>query len=453
LQVLVTHAVMPLSPPPPKPSAEARHAAAPRRHTRRVSDPVRVLVYGGIGSEACDTYRLGLYVERLAGAGVRIEPWTPPLLHPPAYSGRWWDAIRDGVAAVSLDALAEADVVLFSRWSNTRPACTECGLECGSPDGLERHTRETGHASLGVDPLLRLVATGLLANPAFRSKCAVVYDLDDDLFHQPSWAGHAAGLARELDLVELFIRTADLVTVATPALAHRLAPLNGHVQIVRNAVEPAWYRAPASEASTADHELAGSTETRVVFYGADVRRRDYEVCRAAVDRAAGEGASGGRPMRRIWLGSDSASVRRLVDEALPYQGSVPKFAAALAATRADIGLAPLEESEFAHTKSELHWLELSLVGAATVASRLDEEQGPYSMIRHRVDGMLVRGKAEWYRALMDLAGSVALRDDIAGRASERVLAEYQVRDRATEWAAAYRWAASHSGIGLARFRG
>jgi hypothetical protein len=416
-----------------------------------VSDPIRVLVYGGIGSEACQTYRLALHIERLAAAGVLIEPWTPRLVHPDSYTGRWWDAVRDGVAAASLDALNDADVVLFSRWSNTRPACTECDADCGTPDGLALHKRETGHASLDVDPLLRLVAAGLLANPALRSKCAVVYDLDDDLFSQPSWIGRGAGLARELELVQLFIRTADLVTVATPTLARRLAPLSDHVRVVRNAVEPALYQSFPAGTAPVDRESASPPETRIVFYGTDVRRRDYAVCRGAVDQVAADGAAGGKPVRRIWLGSDSPSVRALVDEAHPYLGSVAAFAAELAATRPDIGLASLEQSQFAQAKSELHWLELSMVGAATVASRLDGDEGPYSMIRHGIDGMLVRGVEEWRSALMGLAASGALRDEIAGRARERVLAEYQVRDRATEWAAAYRWAAAHPGIGISRF--
>ena len=427
-----------------------------------MSDPVRVLVYGGIGSEACDTYRLGLYVERLAASGVRVEPWTPKLLHPQAYAGHWWDAIRDGLASVSFDGLTDGDVLLFSRWSNTRPACTECGQDCGDPDGLERHRRETGHASLGVDPLLRMVAAGLLVNPALRSKCAVVYDLDDDLFHQPAWAGHAAGLARELELVELFVRTADLVTVSTPELARRMAPLAARVQVVRNAVEPEMYVAEDAGVSGAEGPDGaagpggagpdGDASTRLIFYGADVRQRDYEVCRAAVDGAAAESAARGKPIHRVWLGSDSAAVRELVDEAIPYRRTVAEFAAALAAARPDIGVAPLESGEFAAAKSELHWLELSIVGAATVASRLEGEVGPYSMIRHHVDGMLAGDTAEWRRALLELAGSIALRDEIAGRARERVLAEYQVRDRALEWAAAYRWAATNPGSGIARFR-
>ena len=432
----------------------ARTAAARRGHTRGVSDPVRVLAYGGIGPDACDTYRLGLYVDLLAADGVIIEPWTPPLLHPEAYLGRPWDAIRDGVASVSLDALTGADVVLFSRWSNTRPACTECGLDCGDPEGLERHAQKAGHSSLGVDPLLRLVATELLANPALRSRCAVVYDLDDDLFRQPEWVGHSAGLARELDLVELFTRTADLVTASTPVLAGRLAPLAANVLVVRNAIEPAMYLPSDAAGSLPARERgdpAAPAETRFVFYGADVRRRDYALCRGAVDATVADLEARGTRGHRIWLGSESAAVAELVDEALPYRRSVPEFAAALAATHPDIGLAPLEESPFAQAKSELHWLELSVSGAATVASRLEGGECPYSMIRHGVDGMLVAGDAEWRRSLGELAGSRDLRSEIAGRARERVLAEYQARDRAVEWAAAYRWAAAHPGIGLTRY--
>ena len=60
-----------------------------------VNERVRVLVYGGVGSAACDVYRRALYVSRLADLGVDLVSWTPPLRHPPAYAGRWFDAIRE----------------------------------------------------------------------------------------------------------------------------------------------------------------------------------------------------------------------------------------------------------------------------------------------------------------------------------------------------------------------
>lgn len=398
-----------------------------------MSERVRVLVYGGVGSAACDVYRRALYVSRLADLGVDLVSWTPPLVHPPAYAGRWFDAIRDGVAQLDLSEVAHAQVVLFSRWSNTHAACTVCGAACASPAGLSEHGRCSGHDTLGMDPLLRLLLPSLLSGP--KRRCALMYDLDDDLFHQPAWVGHGAGLAREMDLVELFIRGADLVTVSTPVLRKLLQPFTPRTHVIRNAVEPSWYSAAAGCAQPAG-------EPSILFYGADVRRRDYALCKDAVDDAvrAHPGA------RRVWLGSDSPAVHALVDEAHPSVAAGPAFAAVLANLRPHIGLAPLQPSEFASAKSELHWLEHSLVGAVTVASRL-ATSGPYDPIQDGHDGLLATGADEWQRALARLAASPALRTDMAGRARERVLAEYQAAARAVEWAAAYRWAAAHPGIG------
>jgi Glycosyl transferases group 1 len=403
-----------------------------------VTDRVRVLVYGGIGTEPCPFYRRGIFVSHLANLGVDLIPWTPPLTHPPAYAGRWVDAIRDGVARVDYRELANANVVLFSRWSNVFPACTACGAECRSIEGLEYHDRDTGHGTLSWDPLLRLLLPALLADASIRSRCAVMYDLDDDLFHQPEWAGHGPGLARAIDIVELLIRAADLVTVSTPVLERLLHPLTGRIHVIRNAIDPDLYRTDVAAVPAGNDPRV----TRVLFYGADVRRRDYAVCRAAVDRAA----RARRPTRRIWLGSDSPAVRALVDEALPPAETGKSFGAALANLRPHVGLAPLEPSVFASGKSELHWLEYAMVGAATVASRLPTA-GPYDVIEDGRDGLLAASAADWQRAVMRLVSSPDLRAEIAGRAHERVLAEYQAAARAGNWAAAYRWAASHPGIG------
>jgi hypothetical protein len=396
-------------------------------------DRVRVLVYGGIGNAACDFYRRGQFVEHLAGLGIDLVPWTPPLLHPASYTGRWYQAIRDGVAQVDLSEVARAQVVLFARWSNTHAACTVCGAACDTPDGLAAHARSSGHDTLTMDPLLRLAVPALLANPQFRSSCAVVYDLDDDVFHQPAWAGHAAGLARELDLIELLIRAADLVTVSTPVVQSLLQPMTSRIHVVRNAVAPELYHASADAPSVLGNP-------RVLFYGADVRQRDYAVCARAVDACVGpEG-------RRVWLGSDSPAVRALVDEAHPPVAAGPTFAATLVGLRPHIGLAPLQPTEFAAAKSELHWLEYTLAGAATIASKLPGP-GPYDVIRGGEDGLLVARPEDWGPALTRLISSPDLRAELVARARERVLGEYQTSARVREWAAVYHWAATHPGIG------
>ena len=73
--------------------------------------------------------------------------------------------------------------------------------------------------------------------------------------------------------------------------------------------------------------------------------------------------------------------------------------------------------------------------------------GVLCVVRDGVDGLLARGKGEWHDAIRRLACSATLREELAGRAKERVLAEYDYRVRAQEWADAFRWAAEHPGIG------
>jgi hypothetical protein len=155
------------------------------------------------------------------------------------------------------------------------------------------------------------------------------------------------------------------------------------------------------------------------------------------------------PGRRIWLGSDEPEIRAIVDEAHGYVDSVAGFAQDLAAARPAIGLAPVGPDDYSRSRSELHWLEYSMVGAATVASRT-MGGGPYDVIRDGVDGLLARNKAQWREQLARLAASPMLREEMAGRARERVLAEYDVRDRAGEWADAFRWAADQAGRGAHR---
>ena len=123
--------------------------------------------------------------------------------------------------------------------------------------------------------------------------------------------------------------------------------------------------------------------------------------------------------RRIWLGSDEPEIRAIVDEAHGYVDSVAGFAQDLAAARPAIGLAPVGPDDYSRGRSELHWLEYSLAGAVTVASRT-MGGGPYDVIRDGVDGLLARNKAQWREQLTRLAASPALREELAGLAPANV---------------------------------
>ncbi len=404
--------------------------------------PLRVLVMGDTAvGNVCDTYRTAMYVPYLAELGVEVRYAIASFVSEAAADlDEVARQVRGGPGHFDRSDIEWADVVVFRRSYVTHFLCLGCGFGSIEPAAARQHGRESGHeVQIGSDWLMRPLFDRIESDPAFLGGRAIVYETDDDLLNIGPSNGMHRILRHELDLLERMVRLADLVTVSTTVLRSRLAPMNPEIRVLRNAVDPEWYGEPGGA------QLPG--EPRILYYGTVGRVRDYAICREAVDATvrAHPGA------RRIWLGvselaSHRAQLEGIADEVRPYVIGVPAFARALREARPDIGLAPVVGQAYDQARSELHWLDYSMAGAATVASRVRED-GPYRVIRDGVDGLLVRSGAEWRRALGRLAASRDLREEMAGRARERVLDEYHVRRRAAEWADAYRWAADHAGRG------
>ena len=394
------------------------------------ASPLHLLVYGELDSGVTDTLRIGAFLEPLGARGIEVRTW----------SSFGDDILRGGP---ELSALSWADVVLFRRWRSTHSVCTECETAFATPAELTSHVVSTGHSSLVPDTLIRPIVALLTTHPELLSGRGVVYDADDDVLDYPAWTGLGFAAARERDLILSLLSLADLVTVATPVLADRLRPhVTAPIRVIRNALDPAWYRAP-SGVRMPGPAGTDSGEIRVVYHGVPVRLRDYEVARAAVDAVA-HSVHG---IKRIWLGAaHEPRVAAAVDEVEPWIKGVVPFAAALASARPDIGLAPLLDEPFNRAKSELHWLEYSLAGAPTIVSGFNGP-GPFDVVRDGVDGLVARDAADWERQLRRLAGSSSLRAELADRAGERVAGEYSIESRVGEWASAYRFAAERAGSG------
>jgi glycosyltransferase involved in cell wall biosynthesis len=390
---------------------------------------LRVLVAGPGAAAASDALRFVAFVPELARHAVELAIWTPgdPTEEPDPF-GRLEEVV------------GWCDVLVLRRFYRTWHACLGCGFRTLDPIEIKAHGGNVGHPVVPAPYFAMRPLVGLLeAEPGVLGERAIVYDTDDDVFSTDLPPGAEDLLER--DLVERILGLADLVTVATPVLAERLAAYTrAPVRVIRNALDPAWY-----DAGGLDGSSDASGEVRVVYHGAAVRLRDYEIARPAVDEVARDLGA----LRRIWLGGDATQLPGVVDEVRPWVPGVPEFAASLVAARPDIGLAPLRETPYNLARSELHWLEYALAGAPAVASGL-HGPGPYDVLRDGIDGLTARSSEDWARQLRRLAASRDLRLEIAGRARERVLADYTVAARAPEWADAYRWAAEHVGVGRAR---
>jgi hypothetical protein len=190
----------------------------------------------------------------------------------------------------------------------------------------------------------------------------------------------------------------------------------------------------------------------MLYYGSTARMRDY--VGDISDRGKITGGYGGkavqdfaRDLQRVFIGMNKNTEHMVVplfDEVHEYVESIPGFCKLLADSWPEIGIAPLGGDEFDRAKSELHWLEYSMTGAAFIGQRYKGE-GPYAPVRDGIDGLLAKGRQEWHDAMKKLVKNPNLRLDMAAAAKERVLKEYHYKDRAKEWADAFKWAAENRG--------
>jgi hypothetical protein len=407
--------------------------------------PLKVIVWGTAEEGPCAYYRGGMFDEPLRELGIEQRHLSKVEFKPAA---GWEDkppeeAFRAGKIEVDLEPIEWADIILFRRYYNT-------SMQCGRGTGPENpgcgfRTQDLAVAATHEHGYRRQDDITRVMWEAVRDSWdgAVMYETDDDHWEIKSWNGYYGDVIAERDLIREMSLRADLLTVATPTLARSYGRYNRNVRVIRNAIDPDLY--------VKDVPRPAGDKPRLVYYGSTARMRDYGGRWITGRRDDGPGYAmqaiedQRKNLTTVFLGTNPGSeevIDRYFDEQTPYITGIAAFAKALANSHGDIGVAPLGGDDFDRAKSELHWLEYAMSDMAVIAQRFNGE-GPYSVIRDGVDGILARGAQEWHDSVKRLASSSDLRAELAGRAKERVLAEYDYRLRAREWADAYRWAWNH----------
>ena len=359
------------------------------------------------------------------------------------WEGSLVSAVAEGQIELDVEPVEWADVVMFRRYYNTAIKCGDwkspeypgCGFTTRDEEDAHKHE----HGFHRQDDLTRLVW------PLFRDTWTggVVYETDDDHWNVQRWNGYYPDVVIERDLIREMAVRADILTVSTPALGQRYSVYNKNIRVVRNSIDPELY--------IKDTERPDDPKVRLVYYGSTARLRDYAGVYITGNKRDGGYAfeaveANKRYLTRVFLGTNHKTedlVGRFFDEQVPYISGIAAFSKSLANMHGDIGIAPLAGDAFDRCKSELHWLEYAMSDMAFIGQRFNGE-GPYQVVRDGVDGLLARGSQEWHDAVKRLATSPQLRADLAGAAKERVLAEYDYRDRAAEWADIFRYAAEHA---------
>jgi glycosyltransferase involved in cell wall biosynthesis len=225
------------------------------------------------------------------------------------------------------------------------------------------------------------------------------------------------------------MKLADAVTTTTYSLQTVIRNATEGVEavIIPNAVNPSdgWVPTP----------LTGSMDgfKRIFWQGGEAHGSDWEECVDAVDAVLSER----KDVRLVILGFLSPVLYKYIQrpswkgkvEFLEFRDPETYFRL-MKFIRAEVALAPLKNNVFNNSKSDLKFLEYSVMGIPTVASNTL----PYSdVIEHEMNGFLAVAPSDWFNAIVTCLDNKEKRIPVIQAARDEVAKNYDIRKVSEEW--------------------
>jgi glycosyltransferase involved in cell wall biosynthesis len=211
------------------------------------------------------------------------------------------------------------------------------------------------------------------------------------------------------------VRRADVTLVYNSVLAEDIAPFARRVVKLSPHVDSRFYEQEASgEKVPNGRMLAGFSGSERPETGAF--------------RGLARFANNHSDVDVLFMGAQLPPELKSVDQTRlhwkPYQMNYPDYTRSITRLRPDILLAPLDDCRASASKAPNKFLEISVLGAAGIYSRVR----PYTeYVKDEQTGLLVGSDEQsWADALERLYHDVRLRKSIASAAHQQVLEEYSV---------------------------
>ena len=246
------------------------------------------------------------------------------------------------------------------------------------------------------------------------------------------------GLGRINDTIDTFIKEADLVTCTTEFLKKEYEKINTNVVILPNYIDPFYFPEP----------LRNETDVvRIGITGSVGITSDMEVLKPIVEHYHND------PRVRIVLLSmppkDEDNIfKQLYSDEYAFWDTINMewhplveahlYYEYLNDLKLDICIIPRYNSLFNRCKSNLKFLENSMLKIPTVAQAFSTGDSPYQQNPADKDYLLLADTYdEWINAIEDLITHPEKRRELGRRAKEYVEANYNIEDHAHEWKEAY----------------
>jgi len=260
----------------------------------------------------------------------------------------------------------------------------------------------------------------------------IVLDFDDDYINIPEDApdqtevidhetGETYQFPKELRsiYVKQFTQLADIVVVTSQALRNLYSMCNKNVVIIPNCVSEDMFR---------DKPKVKNDKVRLLWSGSSSHLGDLELIREPLVRLVKDLGD------KIELHFQGPLNFNEIFEELPIKAypSVPygEYLDLIQDINPDIALAPLRENGFNDARSEVKYLQMSIMESAFVGSSF----GPYATcIDDGHDGMLATGSESWFTKLKQLVESEDLRNTVTKNAIANVKSNFMIEKNLHRW--------------------
>ncbi|WEW98844.1 hypothetical protein P3T65_03800 [Pseudomonas nitroreducens] len=249
----------------------------------------------------------------------------------------------------------------------------------------------------------------------------VIYESDDDLLHvhlrigDRNWPS-----ADQRNHLRLLAREADGIIVSTQPLAETLRPLNSQVQIVPNTLDeqlfPVARQIDPASARLKFGYMGTFTHLEDLAYIANpIKSLIYELNHSIEFEIVGIGDE--RAIGNIFKNTP-VSIKYVPVECVGYD----QFCSWMANNLDwNFGIAPLLQSKFSDSKSDIKFLDYSILGIPGIYSDVKAYNGT---VQHEVNGLLSANDNEsWLNNLRRMATDAGMRDALALQAQIDVRAQ------------------------------
>lgn len=238
--------------------------------------------------------------------------------------------------------------------------------------------------------------------------------------------------------IDIFIQEADLVTCSTEALAEEYRKLNPNVVVLKNCVDPFYWNEPLRNEEDV---------VRIGITGSVGITADVEVLKPILEHYEHD------PRVRLVLLSlppegDNEIYKKLYVDEYAFWNKVniewhsfvayDKYYDYLNSLKLDMVIIPRADSYFNRCKSNLKFLESSMLETPVIAQSFPTKDSPYEVNPQDAEHMLLATDTEsWIAQIEKLIADKELRKEMGRKAYNYVVENYSIENNAHLWKEAY----------------